>query len=383
MNLVFSCWLDAVRRHHFAFLTPNRLSVTQMISILRVAAFLCAVACTVMATRMPKEVLERRRHLLSKAQNEVSTWSCFATENKTVVPSVDNTTYAVQWTRVNCTGATPVGEVGPMVFNIIHADLGSPRLYFTPMTANTSDQLAPLNNIAAQDAKIIAGINGGYFYRTDATTFIDNVCWGKNITDAEKPASAANPNDGVGDTLVVVDGKRVSSNCDCIGYNRPALFVSNKTHSYITVQGLADPPPPGVESCIAAGPNLVSYNRTAGSFVHIPADDQNSNILEWSSNTATGIKKLSDGRSELVLVTADGFDGCHWLDPTCGLDAYHFAFFMKDYVKVTTAMEMDQGGSTTMFIKGEGKNGIVSCASAGCTGSSRPLFSALMIGQNY
>jgi hypothetical protein len=36
------------------------------------------------------------------------------------------------------------------------------------------------------------------------------------------------------------------------------------------------------------------------------------------------------------------------------------AYFMKDYIKASTAMEMDQGGSTTMWVRGESNDGIVS-----------------------
>jgi len=311
--------------------------------------------------------------------NDVSNWTCAVLNESVIVNGTSTAQPALRWTQVNCTGQTPLGSIGPMVINLVHADLSSPKLFFTPMTANTTHQLAPLNQIAAQDPRIVAGINGGYFYRTDTSSFIDNVCWGKNITDAEKPVSLKAPNDGVGDTLVIVDGELRSTNCDCIGYNRPALVVLNGTSTYITVQDLASPPPPGVVSGIAAGPNLVSLNTTTNeTFVNIPRDDQNSNILEWSSNTGVG---LIESSNEMVLVTVNGYDSCRLWDPVCGMDAYHLAFFMKDYVRVTTAMEMDQGGSTTMFVKGKGEQGIVSCSTdASCSYGPRPLFSALMIG---
>lgn len=64
---------------------------------------------------------------------------------------------------------------------------------------------------------------------------------------------------------------------------------------------------------------------------------------------------------------------------------------MKDALGVTVAMEMDQGGSTTMFVRGQGTNGIVSCsdipslqatAAASlpqCSGGPRSLFAGLFV----
>jgi hypothetical protein len=320
------------------------------------------------------EGAQRRTKASKLRANDRSSWNCSVAHQERIAGA------AVVWIKYNCSGMTPLGPNGPMIFNTVEVDLSSDAIFVTPMIANTTHQLAPLNQIAAQDSRIIAGINGGYFYRTDVSTFIDNVCWGKSKAQAEQPPSQAKPDNGVGDTLVMIDGVQGSTNCDCIGYNKPATLVINGTASYITVQNTASPAPPGVKSCLAAGPNLVSHN-SSGSFLGIPSDDENSNILEWSSNTAAGLTTLPSGKTLLTLVTADGYDGCMWLDPVCGIDAYNFAFFMKDYLNVTTAMEMDQGGSTTMFIKGRGKDGIVSCSSnKDCTGGPRPLFSGLMVG---
>ena len=36
------------------------------------------------------------------------------------------------------------------------------------------------------------------------------------------------------------------------------------------------------------------------------------------------------------------------------------AYFGKDYLKVSAMMEMDQGGSTTMWISGQPNNGVIS-----------------------
>ena len=325
-------------------------SITKLLIAVTVAA---AIMITADALNIA-DASKQRRAKAALVASEKSTWNC------TVVHSEQVAGPAAVWIKYNCTGETPLGPNGPMIFNTFEVDLASDKLFVTAMTANTTHQLAPLNQIAAQDSRIIAGINGK--------------------AQAELPVNQSQPDNGVGDTLVVIDGVQKASNCDCIGYNKPATYIINGTDSYIAVQSTASPPPAGVKNCLAAGPNLVSHN-SSGSYIGIPPDDENSNILEWSSNTGAAVTKRANGQTILTLVTADGYDGCWWLDPVCGIDAYNFAFFMKDFLNVTTAMEMDQGGSTTMFIKGKGKDGIVSCSSnKDCSGGPRPLFSGLMIG---
>lgn len=92
------------------------------------------------------------------------------------------------------------------------------------------------------------------------------------------------------------------------------------------------------------------------------------NILEHSANTAVGL--LRNGTA--LLVTTDGFDGCSGFDPTCGANAFTLAYLMKDYFNVSSAMGMDQGGSTTMWVQGRG---YVSNPGQGV----RDIFSALFV----
>jgi hypothetical protein len=129
------------------------------------------------------------------------------------------------WTRLTCTGSTPLGpagtrharcsralscaqliiaaaRAGPMVFNRVLANLSAIEL--RPAVAPPDKRLAPLDVIAATVPNAVAGINGGYFFRVDKASFLDEVCWGKSKRDAELPANSSAPNDGVGDTLVVI-----------------------------------------------------------------------------------------------------------------------------------------------------------------------------------
>ena len=58
------------------------------------------------------------------------------------------------------------------------------------------------------------------------------------------------------------------------------------------------------------------------------------------------------GAQELLLVTFDGHDGCTEYG-NCGVNAHQFAAFLLDHLRVHSAMNMDQGGSTTMWVAGK------------------------------
>ena len=192
-----------------------------------------------------------------------------------------------------------------------------------------------------------------------------------NNNNHKQLQTASNTNLGIGDGVIVAGGALLASNCDCIGYSRPAVLTINGSSSRIDVAHRGDPAPHGLAlDSIAAGPNLVSSNAS-GAFIDIPADDDNiGNILEHSANTAVGL--YANGTA--LLVTTDGFDGCSGFDATCGTNAYTLAYLMKDFFGVASAMGNDQGGSTTMWVKGAG---VVTNPGQGV----RPVFSGLFVEQ--
>ena len=292
---------------------------------------------------------------------------------------------AATWQRLSCTAPsvptspTASQAAGPLVVNIVTANISAGSgLRLTPATAPASapSELDTLDKIAAADGRnLIAGINGGYFYRLDVASFFDGVCIGKTAAVAQQPPSAATPNTGVGDGAIVIGGAQRASNCDCLGYNLPVFLTINGSDSTIDVRGRAAPPPAGLAlESLAAGPNLVSSNAS-GPFVDIRDGDENfANVYEWAANTMVGF--APDGATAF-LVTTDGYDGCPATTQTCGANAFSLAYLAKDFLRVGKAMAMDQGGSTTMFVQGQGANGIVSSSGSG----ARPLFSGLFLEQ--
>lgn len=309
---------------------------------------------------------------------EITTsWSCV------LLPGTLPLHAGVSWSTYTCSSpSVPVlgpanpgitAPAGPVRVNIVTADLGAPGVALTPATP-TGAQLAPLDQIANKDGRpLVACINGGYFFRVDVNTFIDGVCEGKSKADAESPPSASAPNDGLADGTIVVNGALRGSNCDCAGFSRPTVLTINGTSSRVDClhRGAAAPFGLAYES-LSAGPFLVQTNAS-GSFTAIPADDDNiGNILEHAANTGVGL--AANGTA--YLATFDGYDGCSPLNSTCGTNDWTLAYFFKDYLKVSTAMAMDQGGSTTMWVKGSPPaNGVVSSSGGGV----RNIFGALCV----
>jgi hypothetical protein len=114
------------------------------------------------------------------------------------------------------------------------------------------------------------------------------------------------------------------------------------------------------------------FTESGKSVVSIIGD--NVNILEHASNTALALRG-----DEFMLVTTDGEHGCTEGKPTCGMDDHQLAAFLIDFLDVTSAMSMDQGGRCVQFLKRHRLVGVVcggvwwgetSCAlTSGCLSS--------------
>jgi exopolysaccharide biosynthesis protein len=299
--------------------------------------------------------------LLTVIRNAFSTdWYCIDIQETAIAEGVI-------WKTENCYNdatATPDLTVNSVWFN-----LDSTVVRAIPaVSGDPNNPMQTLPEMAAQNEKLIAGINGGYFWRVDIEDFwIDDVCRGKTRDEANHPASSSNVNYGVSDGLVKIDGTVVGNNCNCSGYSRPAILAIDGEQSTINVVYRAETVDASIQNAIAAGPNLVSYNSSnEESFIDIPSDDDNINILEHAANTAVGIRfanKISQGSpAQMILITTDGSDECGPKDISCGLNSNSLASLMKDHFLVSVAMSMDQGGSTTMWVKGANpeRNGVVS-----------------------
>jgi len=290
----------------------------------------------------------------------VSNWTCSQIKSRTLAPGV-------QWTQQRCqlVGQIPwyakppikvSWGVGPLVFNQVEVDMT--QALVVPGTPDPKTPVAALNEIArwannGTTPNLLAGINGGYFFRLDESGFVDNVCFGKMREQALQPVDPKHPSQGPSDTLIKLNGRYLGTNCDNVGFSRPAVLVVNGTSSYIKVVGRGEDIPTAYNA-LAASPLLLSSQGGVVQ-VDIPADDADVNIGEHAACTAVGLR----GGHTLVMVTADGIDDCDMNNATCGIASWQFAYYLKDALNLTSALEMDQGGSTTFWVAGEARDGVV------------------------
>lgn len=185
------------------------------------------------------------------------------------------------WKTQNCTNDATTQPL--LTVNSVSFSLPNHNLRAIPaVSVDPEHPLQGLPDMAAQNEKFIAGINGGYFWRVDIDgLWVDDVCRGKLRAEANKPANPKFVNFGVSDGLIKIDGRVFGNNCDCKGFSRPAILVLENDQSHIDVVYRGETVGKEVHNAIGAGPNLVSYNSTSGeTFVDIKSDDDNINILE-------------------------------------------------------------------------------------------------------
>jgi len=237
----------------------------------------------------------------------------------------------------------------------VYAPINDPEIKFVPYEAQSTNQLAKLPEIAdslSSRYNVLAGINGGYFFRNDVKHFKDNIC----------PAKTFNPpkaGDSMGDSLLQHDGKNYATNCAFwpgkAENPRAALILSGinpnsgKNAPYITLvkpDVVYTQAGNVIPDAIGAGPNLVTNGK-------LTVSDPDENLLptlEFAANSAVGIINDNAGNpAQLVFFTVDGSDDSPkkgWP----GMNALEMADFMLHYVKVANAISMDQGGSTTMYV---------------------------------
>ena len=299
-----------------------------------------------------------------------SSWEC-SELNSTVMAGGDS-----NWTQLNCTATLKLGsdsaeelaeKKGPIVINVVSVDLRDGSRARIEPAASPNGTLSFLSDIGSLDSSRVAGVNGGYYYRMDDTGFKDGVCKGKTRADAEMPATASHPNRGLGDASLVSNGILLSSNCDCRGYNMPAVLTVNGTRSRIDLVGKGGAPPAGLElDSVAGGPLILKGGRAIGPDLK---DENAGHFFEHAGNAGMGLSRplpstagtlltSQSGRpSTAWMVTFDGYDGCPFTDTTCGTTAFVMAAFFRDYLGAWDAMSMDQGGSTGMYVKGQGSRG--------------------------
>ena len=271
---------------------PSGLAALGRAFTVAVVLLLSVVATATHASAQvtPNASLGRRAPRVSPGAADV--WTC----EQLLQKDVARVGSGIVWRRLRCANpGTPVGAIGPMVFNTVTVNLTAPGVRVTggrstPPGEQGSDGLQPLQEMALNVPDAVAGINGGYFYRTDTSSFVDfvrsagteaartthayrthplsdatpQVRRGKTLADAKQPPSPAHPNDGIGDGILIINGSSVSYNCDLPGYSVPVSLVLDGPQSYFQIQSRGGVLPPGTRNALGRYCALVACCRVSG-----------------------------------------------------------------------------------------------------------------------
>lgn len=316
--------------------------------------------------------------LLNILANQSYHWQCQLIKEKNLTQNG-----AVQWTQWSCTDKKPwtlfwmtKSEFFPLTVNIVNADLSDPHVQLVPALANTIDKDRPyiesLSQMGIEHANFIAGVNGGYFFVNSVGHHDQNCIWKHYPTHTTYD---------VGDGLLVINKKGYSENCGTSKTSTlaRATIVQRKDGAWVIKEISANTTPSDIQNALGAGPLLISSDQTKQPKINLRWEGILSSF-EFGANTAVILATDAKAHQHLLLFTVDG------IDKRAGMRAVQMANFIHTmlptllHLKIVSAMNMDQGHSTAMYIRGE-KNPIVSKADKSRT--ERPIYDALFVAEKY
>lgn len=305
-------------------------------------------------------------------------WQCQApSKQKTLTASK-----SIQWTQLTCHGTYPKQwwhlrphPTGPLTINIIDADLSDPHVFVKPTVGNVN-AVEPYRNkistLAQTNTNFIAGINGGYFLARDDGS--DANCRSR-ITKGPITSAAQ-----VGDGLLIIDKKPYSTNCNgtLLSEKKRSVLIQDASTKLWYIKNIpANTVPTSVENALGAGPGLIKM-RQGKPQIWLTWQGILSSF-EFGANTAVILAVDKNEHQHMLLLTVNGHDKIY------GMTSMTMANFIYHVVpplfnlQLASAMSMDQGNSTGMYIKTENPNLV---SKTGRNNTMRDIYDALFIGRD-
>jgi hypothetical protein len=255
---------------------------------------------------------------------------------------------------------------GPQRVSVVDVDLAQPGISLKPV----QQQGSTYETVTAMGARTaaVAGINGGFFCNGS-----DDICTLKTAqptcdvslcNGADPPASGpcAEPS---ALSLLQIDGVSVSTNCRA----SRATFGVDAAGRHAAIAEVAPGAPwPQEASAIGAGPLLVAPPDGGGAGVVDVAAES----FHWPCSEHARSAVAIDDRGHVLLVAFDGGHGA------TGVTLPQLADFLVSELHAVQAMNLDGGGSTTLYVRGTG----VANVPSGDNGSGpveRPVFDGLYV----
>ena len=235
-----------------------------------------------------------------------------------VIPSAVSTVSAntTSSTTASSTASTSTGKVTKTdtTYKDDNMDIKITTDYLkTALAQNTyGTNITDTTSSIAQQNNAIFAINGDYYGANQSGYVIKN---GQVYRDTDR-------NSDYEDLAVYSDGS----------------FKTFK-ESDTTAQKLVDS---GVVNTFAFGPTLVENGKVA-----VSENEEVGQAMADNPRTAIGVIEESDGSVHYIVIVSDGRTS-----ESSGLTLYEMAELMKSY-GVTTAYNLDGGGSSTMYFNGQ------------------------------
>lgn len=291
-----------------------------------------------------------------------------------------NTKGSIVWVKLHCQGNYPwrflrqSKSTGVLTINIVDANLSDVNNFIKPSLGNAQASKpyhSSLLEQATSDPLYVAGVNGGYF-RTRYNS-LDQNCIKRS---PQKPMDTP---DHIGDGLLIIDSKVYSTNCYggvLAEKGRSSLIQDATTKQWRIERVETDVVPTNALNAIGAGPGLIQ--TIAGQPKIQITWEGILSTLEFSANTAVILAKDKQDNPHMLFFTVDGIDRQYGMTSISMANFIYYKIPRLFPLQLVSAMSMDQGKSTTLFVK-DAKNPIVS-ASDKSGGASRPIYDGLFIG---
>lgn len=282
------------------------------------------------------------------------------------------------WVKLQCQGVSPLGfskrsrDTGVLTMNIVDANLADAHTFVKPTIGNANAKHAYRSTLLEQASaypNAVAGINGGYFRKRVGRR--DENCIRRPLNT---PLDTPNH---VGEGLLVIDHQVYSTNCNggvLSEVGRSSLIQDATTKQWRIERVKHDTVPANTLNAIGAGPGLI---QTIAGKPQIQITWEGIlSTLEFSANVAVILATDKQGNQHMLFFTVDG------IDREYGMTSIGMTNFIYNKIpslfglRLVSAMSMDQGNSTTLFVK-NAKNHIASVT--GRNGLIREIYDGLFI----
>ncbi|MFC3928066.1 phosphodiester glycosidase family protein [Streptococcus caprae] len=275
------------------------------------AALLSASTYTLLKTFVLSEAISTVQATTSNSSTSSTSSSPTSSTTSTSTGEVTQTDTSYKDDNISVTITT--GQTDDTTYYVADIQVSDASYLKTALANDTygTNVTATTSSIAASNNAIFA-INGDY-YGANSTGYV------------------------IKNGVLYRDSSRNSDYEDLVVYSDGSFGTVNESDT--TAQELLDS---GVVQTFAFGPTLVKNGEIA-----VSTSEEVGQAMADNPRTAIGIIEESDGSLHYIVIVSDGRS-----DESAGLTLYEMAELMQSY-GVTTAYNLDGGGSSTMYFNGQ------------------------------